>query len=140
MKVLFDTNVIIDAVTSRYNDFKDSRDLVLKVVNGEIEGYVSAKQLTDIYYIMRKYTDSETYKRYIINMICETFNILPILPSDILASLHTKIDDFEDAVIEETAKVNMVQYIVTHNNKHFAKSKLIIATPKELNTLLSVES
>ena len=136
MKVLFDTNIIIDAVTSRDYDYKESRDLVLKATNHEIEGYVSAKQLTDIYYIMRKYTDSESYRRYIINMICETFNIIPILPSDIGASLNAEIDDFEDAVIEETAKVNMIQYIVTHDTKHFAKSKLIICSPHDLLTLL----
>ena len=138
MKVLFDTNVIVDAVSSRDYDFKDSRDLLLKVVNNEIEGYVSAKQLTDIYYILRKYTNDESYKKKIIDMICETFNVLPVLPSDIKASMNTDIEDFEDAIIEETAKVNMVQYIVTHDVKHFEKSNLVIATPHELLTLIEV--
>ena len=137
MKVFFDTNVIIDAITSRDYDYKDSRDLVLKTVDGEIEGYISAKQLTDIYYILRKYYDSEKYKRNVINMICETFNVLPVLPSDIGASLNTEIDDFEDAVIEEIAKVNMVQYIVTHDTKHFLKSKLVICSPHDLLTLVN---
>ena len=139
MKVLFDTNVIIDAVSSRDYDFKESRDLLLKVVNNEIEGYISAKQLTDIYYILRKYTNSESYKKNVINMICETFNVLPVLPSDIKASLNTEIEDFEDAIIEETAKVNMVQFIVTHDVKHFEKSKLVIATPHELLTLAEAD-
>ena len=66
MKVLFDTNVIIDAFTMRDYDYKDSRDLLIKAANKEIDGYVSAKQITDIYYILRKYVNGEQIKKSII--------------------------------------------------------------------------
>ena len=136
MKVLFDTNVIVDAFIMRDYDYKDSRSLMLKAANEEIEGYISAKQITDIYYILRKYVSKEEDKRQIIKDLCEIFRVLPVLPADIGASLNINIPDFEDAIIEETAKVNMVQYIVTHNIKHFEKSKLVIITPHELIALI----
>lgn len=138
MKVLFDTNVIIDAFTMRDYDYKNSRDLLLKVANKEIDGYISAKQITDIYYILRKYISDERVKKNIISDLCSIFTVLPVLPSDIKASIHTEIKDFEDAVIEETAKVNMVQYIVTHDIEHFEKSKLVICSPHDLLTLVNV--
>lgn len=137
MKVLFDTNVIIDAFTMRDYDYKNSRDLLLKAANKEIDGYISAKQITDIYYILRKYISDDKVKKNIISDLCSIFTVLPILPSDIKASMHTEIKDFEDAVIEETAKVNMVQYIVTHDRDHFTKSKLVICSPHDLLTLVN---
>ena len=139
MKVLFDTNVIVDAFTMRDYDYKDSRSLMLKAANQEIEGYISAKQITDIYYILRKYVSKEEDKRQIIKDLCEIFRVLPVLPANIGASLNTNITDFEDAIIEETAKINMIQYIVTHDVKHFEKSKLVIATPHELLTLIEAD-
>lgn len=138
MKVLFDTNVIIDAFTMRDYDYKNSRDLLLKAANKEIDGYISAKQITDIYYILRKYISDDKVKKNIISDLCSIFTVLPVLSSDIKASIHTDIKDFEDAVIEETAKVNMVQYIVTHDIEHFEKSKLVICSPHDLLTLANV--
>ena len=140
MKVLFDTNVIIDAFTMRDYDYKNSRDLLIKATNKDINGYLSAKQITDIYYILRKYINDEQIKKNIISDLCSIFTVLPILPGDIKASLNTKINDFEDAIIEETAKVNMVQYIVTNDIKHFKDSNLVIVTPAELVTLLNAKS
>ncbi len=140
MKILFDTNVVIDAFTMRDYDYKASRELLRKVVNEEIEGFLSAKQITDIYYILRKYVSDENTKKQIIKDLLNIFKILPILPSDLSASFNTGIPDFEDAVLEETARVNMINYIVTRNIKDFEKSKLAIVTPEELVALLNMQT
>lgn len=137
MKVLFDTNVIIDLLVNRTDHYSDCRFLLNKVISEEIEGFVSSKQVTDIYYILRNYIHDNKSRIEIIRLICETFKVLPLLPSDIKYCLNTDFDDFEDAVIEETAKVNLINYIVTNNKKDFAKSKLVIASPNELKQLLT---
>lgn len=132
IKVFFDTNVIIDAFSSRDNDYRDSQRLVVKVINKEIDGYISSKQITDIYYVLRKYVPNEEIKRQIIKDIVESFNVLPLLPSDVSISLKSDIPDFEDAVLEEAVSVNCIPFIVTHNAKHFEKARAMVFPPSDL--------
>lgn len=137
MKVLFDTNVIIDAIAERYSDYDYSQKLINKVVDGEIDGYICSKQITDIYYILRKYFD-EKRRRLIIKSILETFKVLPLLPSYLSYCINSKIDDYEDSIIDEVASVNMIDFILTNNINDFPNSKAVIISPKELYTLKSV--
>lgn len=136
MRILFDTNVIIDALTMRPPFHKSCSKLIIYASQDKIEAYVSAKQVADIYYILRKYIADENDKRNIIKTIVETFNVLPLLPSDIKYCLNSDFSDFEDALIDECAKVNMLDTIVTSNTKDFEKSKLTIVTPLELESLI----
>ena len=137
MKVLFDTNVIIDAIAERYSDYDYSQKLINKVVDGEIDGYICSKQITDIYYILRKYFD-EKRRRLIIKSILETFKVIPLLPSYLSYCINSKIDDYEDSIIDEVASVNMIDFILTNNINDFSNSKAVTISPKELYTLKSV--
>lgn len=136
MKVFFDTNVLIDAFTCRDYDYKNQKQLLRYVANEVIEGYISSKQITDIYYILRKYIPSETEKRRILRVILEQFETLPCLKSVCEYCLKSNIEDYEDAIIDETAKIFNVDYIVTNNKADFNNSKCIIISPKELVLLL----
>ncbi|MCQ3034687.1 MAG: PIN domain-containing protein [Bacilli bacterium] len=132
MKVLFDTNVIIDAMTARDYSFKDSQELIKKVIIGEIKGAITAKQITDIYFILRKYFDTEEKRREAINLIIDTFEVVPTLKSDLKYCVNSQIADYEDAVLDEVAKVNCFNFIVTNNIKDFHHSKTAILTPNQL--------
>lgn len=136
MKILFDTNVIIAAMTTRDYDFKDSQELIRKVIVGEIQGAITAKQVTDIYYILRKYYDNEEKRREAINLIIDSFEVVPTLKSDLKYCVKSKISDYEDAVLDEVAKVNCFNFIVTNNTKDFYNSKSAVLTPKQLNELI----
>ena len=80
MKVLFDTNVIIDAVTERYSNSNYSQKLLRKAVSGEIDGYICSNQFTDIYYILRNY-GTEKDRKQVLKTLSETMTVLPLLPS-----------------------------------------------------------
>lgn len=136
MKYLFDTNVIIDALTSRNNISVYSQRLLKEVASSKIKAYLSCKQMTDISYILRKYYSQDDIKE-ILGYLLEMFELLPILPSDIKIAQSLKISDFEDAVIYETAKTNMISCIITNNVKDFNNAKIGIMTPKELITALN---
>lgn len=140
VKVFFDTNVIIDAFTDRDYDYRDSQRLVAKAINGDIKGYISSKQVTDIYYILRKYVQSETVKRQIIRDILDTFTVLPFLSSDAYISLNSELPDYEDAVLEELVKLHCVPFIVTHNVEHFKNSKTFVFTPKKFIAYIDSKS
>ena len=57
-KYFFDSNVIIDAFSSREGSTFYSRDLLRRVASGEIKGCLCSKQITDIFYVLRKYIPS----------------------------------------------------------------------------------
>ena len=139
-KLFFDTNVIVDAVTARDYDFADSQKLIIKVAKKEIEGIVCAKQISDIYYILRKYVAGESKKRNILKYICATFKVVPLLSSDIKFCLNSDFVDYEDAIINEVAKINCAHYLVTHDVKHFKKTDLVVISPHDLLTLVEANN
>ena len=46
-------------------------------------------------------------------MIVATFKILAFLSSDVSACINTGFEDFEDAILDITAKTNLISCIVT---------------------------
>ncbi len=129
---LFDTNVIIDALSGRTTGNIHSRDLLRRVTSGEIKGYLVSKQITDIYYVLRRYIPDNHERRRIISVILNMFEILPLIKGELTYSLNLPFNDYEDAVLYETAKINCVSGIVTNNVKDFTESQLMVMNPKEL--------
>lgn len=138
IKVFIDTNVIIDAITKRDYEFKYSESILRAVLKDKIKGYICNKQITDIYYILSKHIKNEFINRDYIETIVETFDVLPLLNGDILACLKTPMKDFEDAIIDEVAKVNMIPYIVTNNIDDFKNSQVPAVTPEQFLTLFQL--
>jgi predicted nucleic acid-binding protein len=58
MKILIDTNVVLDFLLQREPFFQDTERLFQAVGNGEVVGYVTATTLTDIFYIARRHTQN----------------------------------------------------------------------------------
>jgi predicted nucleic acid-binding protein len=52
MRVLVDTNVIIDILDHREPFFEDSYKLIQLAVQGKLEVFMSAGAVTDVYYII----------------------------------------------------------------------------------------
>lgn len=138
IKVFLDTNVIIDALTLRDNDYQPSREIWRHILCGDIKGYISTKQITDIYYIFKKYYRTEQEIRTNLGAIVNSFEILPFLKGDVFACLKTEMDDFEDAVICEIAKTNMIAIVVTNNIKHFKHSDVMALSPQQLLDMFSL--
>ena len=58
MRVLVDTNIVLDFLLQRESFFQDA-DLLFQVIDtGQVVGHVTATTLTDIFYIARKHTRS----------------------------------------------------------------------------------
>ncbi len=136
MKLLFDTNVILDAFTERDYDYHSSQQLIRYVASGMVKAYITAKQITDIYYCLHKFCSSELKRKNVIKTIISTFEIIPTTKSDINLCLNSRISDLEDALIDEVCSVNCINYLVTNNKKDFDKGKSVIFSPKEIVTLL----
>lgn len=131
IRVFVDTNVIIDGLILRDYDYQPSRDLIRNIISGKYKGFICAKQITDIYYIFRKYLPSKEKALEYLRRITCFFEILPLLKGDILACINRKQKDFEDTVIAEVAKTNMIPILVTNNVKDFEGWPLLIVNPEQ---------
>lgn len=60
MKILVDTNVILDIVLERHPFFEQSARLLQSAAQLNVELFLTATTITDLYYIVRKAKDRET--------------------------------------------------------------------------------
>jgi predicted nucleic acid-binding protein len=129
MKVLLDTNIVIDWLTDRMPFADASSDAIeFSVDNGLV--YVSATAITDIFYIVRK-TDSIEAAKTAITKILEILKIAAVDEADIRAAKDSLFTDFEDAVQFVCAKKLRVDYIITRDPEGFEISTIPALSPEE---------
>lgn len=129
MRALIDTCVIIDALQNRDPFAEDAKTIFLLLANEQFEGYVSAKSITDIYYLTHRLTHSNEQTRKILKNLLGLFEILDTTALDCRKALSSNISDYEDAVMCETAERCEVDCIVTRNEKDYKDAKVSVLTP-----------
>lgn len=131
MKILIDTNVILDVLCNR-RDFVDDSLKVFKYCEAnQITGYISALSIPNIVYIMRKELDSEKIKE-ILTTLTSIFTVVDLRESDLLKAADMDFSDYEDALQSVCAVRTKVNYIVTRNIKDFRNSGVPAIKPSEL--------
>lgn len=140
MKILVDTNIIIDALTSR-EPFRDDAEQIFMFAANRIEDmYITANSATDIYYLVRKHLHSTEQAKSVMSKLYELFYILDVTASDCKEALLTEMGDYEDAVISCCATRNHMDYIVTRNIKDYEKSRVQAVLPEVfLNIIIQDE-
>lgn len=136
MRALIDTCVIIDVLQNRELFADDAKKIFLAVANEQFDGYVSAKSITDIYYLTHCLTHSDEQTRQILKTLLGLFGILDTTALDCRKALSSDILDYEDAVMCETAERCEIDCIVTRNEKDYAKAKVSVYTPDKFIKIL----
>ena len=131
MRILIDVNVLIDAITGRKPFDETAQKLVLYFERHYSENFVTADSLTNLYYVLRRLTKSRVKTREVMESTLELFRVLDITESDCRLALKSGREDFEDAVLMETAHRNHIDYIVTRNVKDFSHSPVPVISPAE---------
>jgi predicted nucleic acid-binding protein len=132
MKVLVDTNVLLDFLLEREPFKKDAEELFAAIDSGQIIGYVTATTLTDIFYIARKHTRSLELAREAVSSTLETMTICPINRNVLEAAFTSGLTDFEDAVQIYGAIAQNLDAIVTRDAKGFVSSTIPVYSVQEL--------
>ena len=140
MRCFFDSNVIINAFKDVKDGVEAERDLLYYATIGRIEGVISAKQMTDIYYVLRKYLRDDFRRREIISILLGSLEVIAV-DKEILESClwsHVSESDYEDILIMECAKKANCDYILTNDLKGFYFSDIEVKTATEALTLLDL--
>ena len=131
MKVLIDTNVILDVLYKREGFYEDSLKIWKLCETRKLDGYISALSIPNIVYILRRELDPEKTLE-VINNINLVFKIYDLKSDIIMQKKKKKTKDYEDALQMVTAQKLKASFIVTRNIKDFAGSKIIAVKPSEL--------
>lgn len=131
MKVLFDTNVVLDLLLDRESFSLDAARCFSRVESGEIEGWLCASTVTTLHYLIKKSVGAgKAFDS--ISLILSLFEIAPVDKSVLESALHLPFKDFEDAVLHEAARYSNVDVIVTRNVADFKNSSITVQLPGKL--------
>jgi len=131
MKILLDTNIIIDCLTKREPDAGNSIKLFRLCEDGFFEGFVTTQSLADAFYSLRKDFPARQRKELLYG-VCLVLDIPEITQYHAMSALSDeKFTDFEDGMIAKCAEENACDYIITRDPKGFAASRIPVATPQE---------
>lgn len=135
MNALFDTNVILDLLLDREPFNAPATWLISQAEAGAINGALCATTLTNIFYIASKALNRQQAATAVAN-IMSIFEVAPVTRAVIEDALTTPIQDFEDAVLYQSAIHYGCQLIVTRNTKDFTHTRIPVMTPDEFIALL----
>jgi predicted nucleic acid-binding protein len=131
MKVLVDTNVIIDILERREPFFEDSYKLIQLAVQGKLKAFMSAGAVTDVYYIISRGLHDAQKAREKIIALTALIGLCDTTVSDINAALTLHIADLEDSVIAAIARRERADYIATRNEADFTDSPVPAISPTQ---------
>lgn len=138
MKVLFDTNVLLDQLLDRKPFAEHAEQLIALVEAGKIEGYIGATTVTTLDYLLKKSLDVKKANS-VIKTILKLFEIAPVNRMVLEEAVESRFADFEDAVLCIAGLHSGVQAIVTRDETGFRHSQIAVYSPELLLNTLSLE-
>lgn len=132
MRIMCDTNIILDVLLER-EPFADDSSQVLKLCEEHrISGFVTASSVTDIFYLVRKYTHSTELAYKGVGKLLEIVKVCDVTNDNVLTAFQKRAKDFEDCLMAVCAQAVPCNYIVTRNKKDFEEFDISLLTPAEL--------
>ena len=122
----------------RRDDFEQNRIVIYscKLLSlceeHKIAGLVSASSITDIYYLVRKYTHSTELAYKAIGKVLEIVKVCSFTNNDVLVAFQKKAKDFEDCLVAVCADSIHCDYVVTRNIRVFEDFSVPAISPTDL--------
>lgn len=128
--VLFDTNVVLDALLMREPFVVEARELFEMSETGAIKAYVCATTLTTIDYLAAKAVGAAKARK-LMTLILSLCEVAPVTRAVLENAIASSLTDFEDAVQCQSAVASGVGTIITRNGKDFRGCGLSVYSPRE---------
>ena len=135
MRVLFDTNVILDVLWARAPHGEPATQLVDLVARKELDGVLGATSIITVFYLAQKAADGAAARRHVSTLL-GMFDIAAVTRQVLAQAMTLRFADYEDAVLHEAAHQSGCNAIVTRDTKGFSGSRLTLYQPVELLKLL----
>jgi len=136
MRVMLDTNVLIDYFARREPYFQDAFKLRIMQEFGDVELWASVQSFSDIAYVLRGDTDSKKLQQAFLSSL-EFLHVCSLDHQDLKSACQAAWEDFEDCLVEQCAKKLKAEYILTRDAGGFVKSSATVLKPSEFFSHIS---
>lgn len=130
MKILLDTNIVLDLLLEREPFCNEAKDIFTMCELNKISGFLCATSITTIYYLISKSVDKSKAAE-IIDKLLQLFNIADVNKNILIKSLKNNGKDFEDSVIYTSAEYFNIDVIITRDKKGFKQSNIKVLKPSD---------
>ncbi len=137
MKILIDTNVILDVLLKREPFYCDAVKILNLSNRNNIKLFVSASAITDIYYIANQTLRNRMETKILLSKLLKIVSVASVSENIIKKALELPWKDFEDSVQYSVALLQEMEGIVTRNTNDYKEAEINIWTPEELLLLQS---
>ncbi len=135
MKVLLDTNIVLDVLLAREPFLGWAREIFILVENAEVDGYLCASSVTTLHYLVSKSLNKD-HADETIQELLSLFEISQVDKLTLQNACKENGIDYEDSVIYCSAKHEGIDIIITRDKKGFKKSQVSVVSPEEFLALM----
>ena len=131
MRVLVDTNIVLDYLLEREPYAESAKKIVVACKQKKVIGCIAAHTVSNMFFILRK-TYSVEDRRTILKDIYKLFDVEGIDRLKIIQALdNSDFKDFEDCLQMQCAKSFRADYILTRNLADYRDSEIACISPEE---------
>ena len=130
MRVIVDTNVILDLLLARKPFAHAAARLFSLAEHSRIEAWLCATSVTTVDYLLSQ-SLSRNKARDAVRKLLTIFEVALVNRSVLERALASPMQDFEDAVLAEAGALAGAKIIVTRNTRDFSRASLSALTPQE---------
>jgi predicted nucleic acid-binding protein len=131
LKVLIDTNIIIDFLLTREPFFKASYEVMIKCATGEWNGYMALHSVSNLWYVLRKIPEER--RRKCLRDVCNILEVVGASNEAVLKAVDmVDFKDFEDCLQDRCAEGIGAEYIITRNVNDFENSVVKAILPEDI--------
>lgn len=123
MKLLVDTNIVLDVVLERGESAMEAAQLLSVIEEGKADGYVAGHSVTTVYYVVSRTKDEGTARQAVSDLL-DILEVIPPNDATFRRALTLPMRDYEDAVQAACALKIGADYIVTRNVKDFEEVEI----------------
>jgi predicted nucleic acid-binding protein len=131
MRVLFDTNVVLDVLLKREPWVTEAAAIWQANDEGRITGHILASALTDVFYVARRQKGIKAARAAILTCL-EAFEVCTVDRQTLERAVALPGNDFEDNLQIAGASAVGLDAIVTRNKSDFREATMPVLTPMEL--------
>jgi predicted nucleic acid-binding protein len=135
MRILLDTNIVLDVLLNRAPFVHDSRRLWQAADDGAFDGSIASFTLPTIHYICRRHAGRAAADAAV-DICLDALEVCPLYRECILAARQIPGNDFEDNLQVACAISDYMQGIVTRNPRDFINAPIRVYSPAELLDIL----
>lgn len=131
MKLLIDTNVVLDVLLKREPFCEAAINVLNLAKRNDVQEFISATAITDIYYIACRQLKNKGQVRALLKNLLTIVSVAGVTGREIFNALELDWNDFEDSVQYSVAFLQEIDGIITRNPTDYKASEIQVWMPEQ---------